>query len=62
MIFFCKDQYFRLEKYFFIFFAVVIFTSLLLSILKREGRIGTHGKPCCLKGYICQAAMKTAGR
>ena len=56
------DSSVRLQKYISIIFGTVIFTSLLLLAVKQERKITFSNKPHCLKGYICQAAMKNIGR
>jgi len=62
MISFYKKMFFDLGKSMHIILAVLIFTSLLLSAVRLKGKMNPHNKPCCLKGYICQTAMKNIGR
>lgn len=59
MTYFCRDSFFGLQKHILIVFAAVIFAALLFLAVKQERRTVIHNKPCCLKGYICQAAMNS---
>jgi len=58
MTFFCKNASFRLQKNIFIFFTIVLFTFLLVSVVNQVRKAPSQKRPYCFKGYICQAAIK----
>ena len=59
---FCKHASFGQQKRVLMLIAVVLFVSILLSAVKQERKAAAYKKPFCLKGYMCQAAMKNTGR
>lgn len=60
--FFCKNRFLGQQRYLLVIFAAAILACLLLTALKQERKVVSHNKPHCLKGYICQAAIKNMGR
>jgi len=52
-----KEPSVKIEKKIFVILSIAILISLIVSIPKQIKTLRRSNKPCCLKGYICKAAM-----